>query len=259
MTHLLRCISATSRAAFAEQTANKRAVVFQVGVMIFNDLAWVGFWLIFFRATGTVGGWDRSKIFLLQAVLTTAGGIVLGMLSNARHLGALASDGRLDEALTLPVHPLGYLLFRRVEPTNLGDTIFGVGLFAIAGNPTPMRTLVYIGSVIGAVLLLTSFLVLVGSLSFFGGRSDASELGFHTILLLSNYPLDLFGGGARLLVYTVVPAAFISTVPAQLIDNFQPRLAVAMTGAVMAFVTAAYWTFSLGLRRYASGSIWTRA
>jgi ABC-2 type transport system permease protein len=259
MKHLLSSMRATSRAAMAEQLANKRALMFQVGVMIFNDLAWVGFWVIFFRAAGSVGGWDRSRIFLLQAVLTTAGGIVLGLLSNARHLGALAADGRLDEALTLPVHPLGYLLLRRVEPTNLGDTIFGVGLFAVAGHPTPTRTLIYIGSVIGAVVLLTSFLVLVGSLSFFIGRSDASELGFHTILLLGNYPLDLFGGGARLLVYSVVPAAFISTVPAKLIDHFEPNMAVAMAGITTLFAVGAFVTFSLGLRRYSSGSIWTRA
>jgi ABC-2 type transport system permease protein len=259
MKQFVRSLSATSRAAFAEQAANKPALLFQIAVMIFNDLAWVGFWLIFFRSSGTIGGWDRSTVLLLQAVLTTSGGIVLGVLSNARHLGRLVSEGRLDEALTLPVHPLGYLLFRRVEPTNLGDTIFGVALFAVVGNPTPMRTLVYLGSVCGSVILLTSFLVLVGSLSFFGGGSDSSDLGFNTILTLSNYPLDLFGGGARLLMYSVVPAAFVSTVPAQLIDNFQPRLALSMAGAVMVFAVAAYTTFTLGLRRYSSGSIWTRS
>jgi ABC-2 type transport system permease protein len=258
MKQLLRSMSATSKAAFAEQAANKPALLFQIAVMIFNDLAWVGFWVIFFRTSGTIGGWDRSKVLLLQAVLTTSGGIVLGLLSNARHLGRLVSEGLLDEALTLPVHPLGHLLFRRVEPTNLGDTIFGVALFAIAGNPTPARTLVYVGSVFGSVVLLTSFLVLVGSLSFFGGGKDSGDLGFNTILILSNYPLDLFGGGARLLMYTLIPAAFVSTVPAQLIDDFQPRLALLMAGAAMAFAAMAYLTFTLGLRRYSSGSIWTR-
>lgn len=108
-------------------------------------------------------------------------------------------------------------------------------------------------------MLLASFLVLTGSLAFFGGRTDGGELGFHTILVVSNYPVDVFGGRARLLLYTVVPAGFVATVPARLIDDFDLARAAAMCALAAVFAAAAVAVFNLGLRRYASGSLWTRA
>ncbi len=81
---------ATSRNAFAEVAAKPRALVAQMAVMAINDLAWVVFWVLFFDRVGTLGGWDRDSILLLQAVLTTAGGLSLGLFSNARRIGAMA-------------------------------------------------------------------------------------------------------------------------------------------------------------------------
>jgi ABC-2 type transport system permease protein len=255
----MRGMLATIRSAYAEVVSNKRALIFQVLVMIFNDIAWVGFWLMFFRATGTVKGWDRHRIALLQAMLTTSGGFTLGLLANARSIGSLATEGRLDATLGLPVAPLSHVLIRRIDPSFVGDLIFGVALFFLLGHPTPTRFAIFLGCVLASIVVLTSFLVITGSLSFFTGKADTGELGFHSILLMANYPLDLFGGGARLIMYTVVPAAFVSTVPAKLIDTFDVRSAATLAGVAIFFASLANIIFHRGLRRYASGSVWTRA
>jgi ABC-2 type transport system permease protein len=255
----MRSILATMRAAFAEAASNKRALIFQISVMIFNDLIWIAFWVLFTRVAGNVRGWDRNRILLLQATLTTVGGIVLGILNNARHIGALAVDGRLDATLSLPVRPLSHLLVRRVDPTFLGDTIFGVALFAIVGHPTPTRIAIYLGVLVASITVLTSFLVLAGSLAFFTGRGESGDLGFHSILLMANYPLDLFGGATKVIVFTVIPAAFVATVPSKLIDNFNGPSALRLLGVAAFFALAASTIFRLGLRRYSSGSVWSRA
>ena len=108
-------------------------------------------------------------------MLTTAGGLVLGLLANTRNIATLAMNGGLDSVLTLPVHPLPNLLVRRVEPTNLGDVIFGVCLFVFAGHPTLSRSITYILCVLGSTMVLASFLILVSSLSFYAGRTDGAE------------------------------------------------------------------------------------
>ena len=192
-------------------------------------------------------------------MLTTAGGITLGLLANARRVGTMAVEGELDAVLSLPVPPLGYLLLRRVEPTNLGDIAFGLVLFAITGSPTVGRTAMFICVVIAATTLMTGFLVLTGSLSFFLGRSEGGELGFHTILLLGSYPVDVFAGAAKVVLFTVVPAAFISTIPARLVDSFDLAQAIWLAVIAAAFAFAGWLTFTIGLRRYTSGSVWTRA
>jgi ABC-2 type transport system permease protein len=249
----------TSRNAFAEVAAKPRALGVQMVIMAINDFVWVIFWVLFFDRVGTLGGWDRDTILLLQAVLTTAGGLSLGFFANARHIGTMAVGGDLDAVLALPVSPLRYVLVRRVEPVNLGDLAFGLGLFFVACDPTVERTVVFLLVSVASAVLLTAFLVLAGALAFFSGRSESGELGFHSMLLLGAYPVDLFAGAIRVLLFTVVPAAFIAAVPAQLVEDFDVGRAVALAGVATALALAAGATFTAGLRRYTSGSVWTRA
>lgn len=255
----MRGLRATVRGAFAEVIAKPGALAFQAFVMIVNDFVWVVFWVLFFDRVGTLGGWDRDSILLLQAVLTTAGGLSLGLFSNARRIGTMAVEGDLDAVLALPVAPLPYVLLRRIEAVNLGDLLFGLGLFFIACEPTPARTAVFFAVVLASATLLTGFLVLTGALAFFTGRSESGELGFHGMLLLGAYPVDVFAGAIRVLLFTVVPAAFVSAVPARLVEDLDPGRAVALGAAAFGFALAASLTFTAGLRRYTSGSIWTRA
>ena len=255
----MRGLLATMRNALAEVGANRAALVSQATVMAVNDLVWVVFWLLFFRRVGDVRGWDGERILLLLAVITCAAGIALGVLANARRVGNMAVDGELDAVLALPVPPLPHLLVRRMEATNMGDLLFGLVLFAATGAPTLGRTAVFAGAVLLSATLLTGFLVLTGSLAFFVGRNEGGELGFHAMVLLGSYPVDLFAGAVKVLLYTAVPAAFVSTVPVRLVESFSPGQAAGLAAVAAAFALAGWATFTLGLRRYTSGSLWTRA
>ncbi len=254
----MKGLLATFRNAVAEARSNRAAFLSQVAVMALNDIVWVFFWVVFFRRVGSVRGWDGRNILLLLSVLTAAGGIALGVLANARRIGTMAIDGQLDAVLALPVPPLAHVLLRRVEATNVGDLVFGVVLFLAAGSPTPGRAAIFVFAVLAASTLLTGFLVLAGSLAFFAGRNEAGELGFHAMVLLGAYPVDIFAGAAKVLLYTAVPAAFVASVPARLIENFDAAQAAWLVVAASTFAAAGWAAFTLGLRRYTSGSVWTR-
>lgn len=255
----LRGLRSTFATAVREALANRRGLWTQIGIMFANDCMWVAFWLLFFREVGAVRGWDADRVVLLLAVLTTSGGVVLGVFHNVRNIGQLVADGGLDAALALPVHPLPHLVVRKVQPIGLGDLVFGLALFAVAGDPSPGRTLVFVVGVVASSILLGSFLVLMGSLAFFAGRNEASELGFHSILVFSSYPVDVFSGVFKVLLYSAVPAGFVAAVPARLIDGFDARLALGYAAVVVGFAGLALTTFTFGLRRYTSGSTWSRA
>ena len=255
----MKGLLATMRNAISEAAANRKGLAFAMTVMILNDVMWIAFWLIFFRTAASVRGWDRDQVLMLLAVLTTSGGIALGLLANARRLGTMALGGELDAILNLPVQPLAFLLVRRIEPTNLGDVVFGLGLFAIAGHPTPMRALLFVLVVAASSTLIVSFLVLTGSLAFFIGRNDGGELGFHALLLLGAYPADVFAGAAKVMLYTVVPAAFVSSVPARLVNSFELSNATLLLAVASGFAGTSIAVFHRGLRRYRSGAVWTRA
>jgi ABC-2 type transport system permease protein len=254
-----RAMRRTMGNAFREAVANRAGFVTQATTMIVNDLAWVVFWVLFFRRVGELRGWDTRSVLLLQAALTTSGGIVLGFFADARSIGRMVANGEIDAALALPVPTLLHVLLRRVNTINLGDVGFGLTLFVVACHPTPERALVFALAVAASVVVLTGFLVAVGSVAFFAGRDDAGELGFHAMLLFGAYPVDIFGGSARLLLHTVIPAAFVAAVPARLVDHFDGRTALALVTAAAVFAALAVTLFQAGLRRYTSGATWTRA
>ena len=255
----MSALAATFRGALAEAWANRRGFGSQMTMMVVNDAVWIVFWVLFFDRVGEVRGWDIEGVLLLQAVLTTAGGIVLGLLANARAVGRLAADGGLDAALALPVPTLPYLLIRRVEAVNIGDLVFGVALFAVAGDPTPRRVAVFVLTSLAASVVLAGFLVLTGSASFFVGRNDIGELSVHAMLLFSAYPAEVFTGTTRILMYTAIPAAFVAAVPARLLQEPSLGFAAALLAAGVICSLLAYAAFTAGLRRYTSGAVWTRA
>jgi ABC-2 type transport system permease protein len=254
----MRGLLATMRNAFAEVAAKRAALAWAMAIMIVNDIVWVVFWVLFFHKVGRLHGWDSHRILLLLSVITTAAGITLGLLANTRRVGQMAVEGELDSVLGLPVQPLAFILVRRVEPTNFGDFAFGITLFLVEGHPTPERAAVFAGVVLAAAVLLTGFLVLTGSIAFFAGRGEGGELGFHAILLLGSYPVDIFAGAAKVMLYTVVPAAFVSTIPARLVLSFNPVRAAWLVAIALLFALAGTLAFMRGLRRYTSGAVWTR-
>ena len=248
---------ATLRTAVADSLANRRSFVVQVLFMAVNDVTWIVFWALFFNRIGVANGWTFQDVVVMFSLLTVSAGIGLGLFANCRRVGRLAADGSLDETLILPVRPLGHVLARRVDPTNIGDLAFGVVLFALAAHPTPARTAVYLLGVAAGTVVFVGFLVLMGSLTFFtGGRGEHADLGFNAMLLFASYPLDFFGGPVKVIMFTLVPAAFVTGVPVGLVRSFDPAGALVLVAAAAVMALLASATFGLGLRRYASGSVW---
>src|SRR4051812_22989427 len=256
----MAAVLATFRTAVRDAWANRRSFWVQVGVMVANDLAWVVFWVLFFDRVGSLRGWDAQRTLLLFSILCTTAGLSLGLLANARRIGQLAGDGELDSVLALPVPTLPYLLARRIDTALLGDLIFGPLLFLASGRPGPERIALFVAGALCGACVLVGFLVVAGSLTFWlGGRGAQADLGFQAILILASYPLDVFGGATKLVLFTAVPAAFVTGLPTRLVDEFTVTTALALGGAAAVAIALSGLVFGLGLRRYTSGALFVRA
>ena len=254
----MRAALSTLRLSFANVLVNRASFATQCTFMIANNITWVIFWAFFFGRVGHVRGWALADVYVLIATAFVAAGLSIGVFANGRHLGKLISDGSIDEVMVLPTGILSQILCRRVEPTNIGDVISGIGLFLIAGNPTPLRTLTFIAAALLASVIFTGFVVFFGSLTFFsGGEGEQAEIAFQALVLFSMYPVDLFGGPMRVILFTLVPAAFITGVPASLVHHFNAGELLLLAAVAVFMVGLANAVFRLGLRRYASGSLWT--
>jgi|tagenome__1003787_1003787.scaffolds.fasta_scaffold20988607_3 ABC-2 type transport system permease protein len=253
----MSAVAATLRTALADGWANRSSFGFQMLLMIVNDITWVLFWALFFNRVGTIRGWNPDDVYVLFSILLVSSGAALGLLANSRRIGQLAADGALDETLVLPVAALPHILTMRIDAALMGDLAFGPVLFLLAGHPTPERTALFVlGSLAGTVVLV-GFLVATGALTLFvGGRGEQGDLGFNAILLFASYPLDIFGGATKVLLFTAVPAAFVTGLPARLVRDFDAATAALLLGMAAFFAVFGWAVFSLGLRRYSSGSVW---
>jgi ABC-2 type transport system permease protein len=93
------------------------------------------------------------------------------------------------------------------------------------------------------------------SLSFWLRRTESvSRQAVDLLLLFSIYPESLFGGALRWLLFSALPAGFVSYVPVHVLrDGKLSELPLLMLAAA-GFLWLGVWVFERGLRRYASGS-----
>jgi ABC-2 type transport system permease protein len=95
----------------------------------------------------------------------------------------------------------------------------------------------------------------VGSLAFwFGIISNLTNLMVNAMITFGIYPTTLFDNYAKLILFTIIPAALMGAVPAEFITQFSwLSLAKLLAGAII-FLFLAITVFYTGLKRYESGS-----
>ena len=87
---------------------------------------------------------------------------------------------------------------------------------------------------------------------------DANTAAAHVAHAVSEviaiYPITLFDNAAKLVLFTLIPAALMGAVPAEFVRNFTWGTLAQITLGAIVFLFIAVAVFRLGLRRYESGS-----
>jgi ABC-2 type transport system permease protein len=246
--HLIRLNLASAmeyRATFLTQA---------IGMFINNGIYFV-FWLLFFDRFEQVRGYQIEQIFLLFAIITLGWGLAFTFAGNAPRLADLIAQGRLDYYLTLPRPVLPHLLFSRMDPFTMGDLTFGVIAYLFTGRFDPISILLWLVCAVLVAVICASFYALSGCLSFYiGNATQWSFYAANTLITFSLYPFGLFQGAIRLILYTLIPAAFVGAVPVEIVETHRLELLVGLAGAALMCVLVLSAVFRLGLRRYESGS-----
>lgn len=223
--------------------------------MIFNNVIFFVFWLLFFDRFENVRGWTLQDMMLLFSVVATAFGLCLLLFGNCNRIAMIIAEGDLDRYLSLPRPVLLHLLASRSSIPSLGDLAFGLIWFAVAGNFSLGHIAKFVLCVFLAVCTFTFALVLVNSLAFWLGRSEILAEQFQNAMItFSLYPGTLFEGTARVFLFTLVPAGLTGALPVELLREFDLATLGWLcmgTGLVSA---AAILVFHRGLHRYESGS-----
>ncbi|MDI7247570.1 MAG: ABC-2 family transporter protein [Bacillota bacterium] len=254
----VQLIAAYARLNLQAAMEYRASFISQVFGMFLNDGIWLSFWWLYFTKFPVLGSWQREDVVVLWAVLATSFGVATGLFGNALSLSGLILRGDLDYYLVLPRDVLLHALVSRMSTSAWGDIAFGTLVFLAFGGATPGRLALYVLSVLIVAVFFVSFFVLVNSLAFFIGSSQGlSDQLSATLIHFASYPTTVFQGITRVILFTLIPAGFISSVPVHVLRRFHPGFFAALVAATLVLAVTARAVFAWGLRRYESGNLIT--
>lgn len=228
----------------------------QVVFMFLNNLMLLFFWWVLFTQVEALNGWLFEHVLLLYAVASGAYACQALFFGGSFSLSRAVSEGRLDFYLALPKPVLLHVLISRSSASAWGDLAFSLVIFALTTAPSPGQLLGFLILILAGGVVTTSFAVLAHSLSFWLGHSEqlAGQLT-EALLTFSLYPEGIFSATTRLVLYTAIPAGFVSYLPVRILKDF----GLAHVGMLLVFAlglaVAARLVFYRGLRRYESGNL----
>ena len=252
----LRLIARYVRHNLMAGMAYRGAFFLQVFGMVLNNMMLLFFWSVLFSRFPSLNGWALTDVVTLYAMVALGFGGSVVVFGNAPRMAQLIANGDLDYYLALPADPLLHLLISRMSMSGWGDVLFGLALFVIAVPGWAAKLPLFLGLGVCVGLIFTAFRVIVGSLAFWIGQAQnlAMQLG-NAMITFSIYPIDIFPGFVRVLLYTLIPAAFVGSVPTRLLGAFDWLDLLELLAVTVGFIVLARWIFALGLRRYESGNL----
>jgi ABC-2 type transport system permease protein len=227
----------------------------QVFGMMLNNAMYFVIWAIFFDRFKSIRGWSLTDLYVTFGITASAFGLVSLLFGNAFFLGDIISKGRLDYYLSLPRPVLLHAVASRSVASGMGDFSYGVLSYLISGAASWDGLLRFLAAVLLAAAVFAAFLMIVQSLAFWiGTTSYLSGIAVNAMVTFAIYPITLFDPAARLILFTLVPAALMGAVPASFVRSFGWGTLGELALGALVFLGLAVVLFYTGLKRYESGS-----
>jgi ABC-2 type transport system permease protein len=256
LTNYLQLAAAYVRFNLRAHLEYRGAFFSQVVSMFINDGAWVIFWMVFFERFPVLHGWTVTDVIALWAVVTAGFGLAFGIMGNAFQLAASIAQGEIDVWLLQPRAVLPHMLLGRSAPSAWGDALFGFVVYIGFVRPDLPHVFVFVFLSLIVAVAFIGFSVLCGSLSFFIGHAGAlADQWRNALISFSTYPPTLFQGAVKVLLYTAIPAGFVSYLPVETLRSMSVVDALLCVGGALMVLAAGVSAFYWGLRRYESGNL----
>lgn len=241
---------------FQAEYEYRAAFCSQVGAMFINDCFWLGFWTTFFKRFPVLNDWSSAEVVTLWSVVAAGFGIAHGFFGNAIALPGLIMRGGLDSWMLYPRALLPHLLLGKTHVTSWGDVVFGIVAYLVLVRPDLPHMILFAILLICVSICFVGFSVLSGSLGFFVGNAEAlAEQWRFSLISFSTYPPNLFDGPVRLVLYTLIPAAFVGYLPVEALRNLSLSHALLCFVGSITVLAVSVAVFYIGLRRYESGNL----
>ncbi len=240
-------------ANWREHYASIRHAAFLSGFMFVQNLIFFLLWVIFFGSVGEIRGWRLHDVALLYGIVTFAVGLGMFLSDGVRTLPLRVQDGSFDSFIARPRHPLPALMFSRSNASSLGDLLSAPMYWFVFGGMTLDRLPMLLVLSLLTAMIFQAATVLAYSMVFWlprGGRF--SDQLFEILIISATVPQHNQPLGIKLVLFSAIPAGFISLTPVSLMQNFDALLFAGLGVAALVYAAAAVLVFNAGLKRYIS-------
>jgi ABC-2 type transport system permease protein len=226
------------------------------------DAIWsVGGALLVFSHRSSIGGWSFHEALVVVGLYFLAYGFVDSVIRpNVDDIVEHIRTGTMDFILTKPVNAQFQATLRRYRFQKLSSMLVGIAIimYALAQLrylPSFGQVILFVLLCIGAAVLLYATMVILSTVSFWAvdvSNIDDFITGF---LEAGRYPAAAFPEPVRGLITFVVPIAFITTVPAEVIlGKLTSQFVFYGWLFALFFLTISILFWKVALRHYSSAS-----
>lgn len=237
---------------------------FNIGARFVTDIIWYAAQLsvfeVLFRHTTNVNGWSLTETRVFMGALFITDALYMLLFSeNLDRMGEKVRKGDLDLLLVKPINSQWMLSFQKISVAYLGNLALGIGWFAWSLAQIPdfgwtrlswLLLTVPIGLTIGY-----SIRFMVSTTALYFTRAEAVNYLWYQVYRLATRPHSFYPVFLRYAVLTMMPVAFLASVPAEIILGKASPM-VLLWGALLAIVllklSAMFWR--RGLKAYSSSS-----
>jgi ABC-2 type transport system permease protein len=204
-------------------------------------------------------GWSREQTYIVVALFTLMDGITTSALSpNLSKIVQHVQRGTLDFILLKPIDAQLQLSTRNLTPWGFPNIAFSLVLLLYAGSRLALPWHAYllgIAPVILAVAILYALWFAVGTTTiWFTKVWNATEV-LRSFIEAGKYPSAAYPVALRFFFTFILPVAFLTTVPAQVMRGERGPLFIAVEAVIAAALlmgSRLFW--KLALRSYTSAS-----
>jgi ABC-2 type transport system permease protein len=204
-------------------------------------------------------GWSLDQTYLVVAMFTLLDGITTSALSpNLSKIVQHVQRGSLDFILLKPLDSQLQLSTRNLTPWGFPNILFAIILLGVAGRRLGFGAMAYVAGILPivfAVIILYSLWFAVGTTTiWFTKVWNATEV-LRSVIEAAKYPVAAYQPGVRLFFTFVMPIAFLTTVPAEVMRGSRGVGFIAIEAALAAALFLASRMFwRIALRHYTSAS-----
>ena len=243
------------KTSLASAFALRSTFLLQAILMLLNNLAFFAVWWVFFQRFSDINGWQFADMQALFGITAFAFGLTILLAGGVLKLAITINEGILDAYLVQPQNPLMHCCLSESRASGCGDMIAGVILLAFSGHATVSNMLPIIVLIITAACTLLAFMIAIQCLAFWLGNMDSFARQISEfILTFSSYPLTIYEIGFKILLFTIIPAAFVSHLPVMFLREGDWRFLFICLIAGPGYLILAWRWFQFGLKRYESGN-----